>query len=337
MNPTDFKATIDRAKSLGLIRAPGQVKPVKLTGSEAAAINGVRITFMQITPDMARQWLAANLNNRHMRESTVVAYERDMRNGDWLLNHQGIAFDDAGVLIDGQHRLEALTRSGRTLTMLVSHGWPKKQTSQRNTTMDTVDRGLNRSVADQLGLQHGMTDARYAVSYAAVIAKLCSGQSKSIRMSTGLTLGVIGEFPAGLKFAVEHRNNLQGLRTSSVLGAVALSYELHPKKVAEFYDTLVTGIGLNKQHPVLHVRNWLTVGEGSSYTSGSAHFYAGCVVLNHIERFCKNETAEQICTSQAGLEYFAKALEPKIEAVKKLLMDLATTTKGQVSPVDSAT
>ena len=40
---------------------------------------------------------------------------RDMKAGHWRLTHQGIAFDPAGVLIDGQHRLWAIVESDTTL------------------------------------------------------------------------------------------------------------------------------------------------------------------------------------------------------------------------------
>jgi hypothetical protein len=323
MLTSEIKALVERGKKLGLIHtprtSPSKQSIHKVTGHEAAAMDGVRVSFMCITPDLAKSWLECNQGNRHLRRSVVTAYERDMRNGDWLLNHQGIAFDSTGRLIDGQHRLQAICNAGVTVTMLVSTGWPQRQSSARNTTMDTFDRGLNRSVADQLGLQHGMTDARYAVSYATVVAKLCRGLQQSLKMSTALTLAVCEQFSDGLKFSVENRNNLQGLRTCGVLGAVAFSFAVFPHKVPEFYEALVSGAGLGKNHPVLPLRNWLTVGEGAKYITGSAHFYQASVVLNHIQRFCLDQTAEQICTSQDGLAYFTKCQNGKVEAVNKLL------------------
>ena len=316
-----IRELVARGKSLGLIHSPGErrnAETVSFPAADAEGIKNIKVSFVQVSPMLAQQYLERNTSNRKMRESVVLSYLRDIQNGDWLLNHQGIAFDEAGTLIDGQHRLEAIARSRKCVTLLVSTGWPTRVASSRNTTMDTVDRGLNRTIADQLGLQHGITDARYAAGYATVIAKLCLGSSKSIKMTTGLALGVMEHFRDGLKFAVEHRNNLQGLRTVGTIGAMAFAYAVHPKRVAAFNEALVSGSGLTKTNPILHVRNWLTVGEGAKYITGSYHFYQASVVLNHIQRWVEGKTAEQICTSQEGWTFFCDKQEVKVAFVKSL-------------------
>lgn len=42
-----------------------------------------------------------------------------MRRGDWLVTHQGIAFDTRGVLVDGQHRLGAVVEADVTVKIAV--------------------------------------------------------------------------------------------------------------------------------------------------------------------------------------------------------------------------
>src|SRR5438046_2404287 len=56
----------------------------------------------------AEQWLAANTANRPLSRSTVRGFADAMRSGEWLVTHQGVAFDTDGVLVDGQHRLAAI-------------------------------------------------------------------------------------------------------------------------------------------------------------------------------------------------------------------------------------
>src|SRR3954468_19408819 len=51
----------------------------------------IRGAFEEIDPAIAKRYLARNLANRHLRESTVRAFEIDMRAGNWVPTHQGIA------------------------------------------------------------------------------------------------------------------------------------------------------------------------------------------------------------------------------------------------------
>jgi hypothetical protein len=111
------------------------------------------IKWEEITPKKAAAYLEKNATNRTLRGPTVAAYEADMKAGNWIPTHQGIAFNDRDELIDGQHRLTAVVRSGATVRMLVTRGLPAL--TGENHTMDAVDRGAARSISDQLKLQHG--------------------------------------------------------------------------------------------------------------------------------------------------------------------------------------
>lgn len=82
---------------------------------------------------MAEEWLStANVKNRKLRVRTVDAFAADMRRGKWHTTHQGIAFDEAGNLLDGQHRLAAIVKSGCTIEILVTTGIPKSSGGGRD-------------------------------------------------------------------------------------------------------------------------------------------------------------------------------------------------------------
>jgi hypothetical protein len=57
-----------------------------------------------ITPSRAAELLAANTTNRPLSRPVVRGFAEAMRRDEWLVTHQGIAFDVNGVLVDGQHR-----------------------------------------------------------------------------------------------------------------------------------------------------------------------------------------------------------------------------------------
>lgn len=82
----------------------------------------IQTQVVSVTPALAEKILEKNTFNRNVSSAVVRKYAADMSAGKWTLNHQGIAFDRDGTLIDGQHRLMAIIQSGATILMLVTHG-----------------------------------------------------------------------------------------------------------------------------------------------------------------------------------------------------------------------
>ena len=111
-----------------------------------------------ITPEWAIDILENhNPYNRKLSENTVQAYAADMRNGRWVLNHQGLAFDTNKNLCDGQHRLWAVVFSGKTIESLVTYDIPVSENKNgiELNSMDTIDRGRFRQTGQQMQL-HGI-------------------------------------------------------------------------------------------------------------------------------------------------------------------------------------
>lgn len=81
-----------------------------------------RLSFMQVTPEIAKRWLTRNPRNRVARPATVARYARDMAAGKWHLDGSPIRFDATGTLLDGQHRLAAIIESEATIITAVNQG-----------------------------------------------------------------------------------------------------------------------------------------------------------------------------------------------------------------------
>lgn len=102
-----------------------------------------------ITPELARQWLAeCNVHNRSVRDDVVDAYARDMASGAWQLTGEAIKFAPDGALLDGQHRLAAIIKSGRVVTMLVVRGIAAS-------SQFVMDTGAKRTASDAIALNGG--------------------------------------------------------------------------------------------------------------------------------------------------------------------------------------
>lgn len=66
-----------------------------------------------MTPEWAHEILKnQNKSNRPVKNTAVAKLLKAIENGEWKLTHQGIAFDWHGNLVDGQHRLIAIAKSG---------------------------------------------------------------------------------------------------------------------------------------------------------------------------------------------------------------------------------
>jgi hypothetical protein len=114
-----------------------------------------KVWFENITPERAA-WLLSRRSsltfggglettgNRNLNFTRVEQYVREMRGGEegtyWRTTHQGIALDESGNLIDGQHRLWAIILSGLPQVMLVADGVPAA-------TFYLLDQGLARSAS----------------------------------------------------------------------------------------------------------------------------------------------------------------------------------------------
>jgi hypothetical protein len=77
---------------------------------------------IMVTPEKAKLWLQKNIKNRTLRHWHIDDLAREMSEGLWSLNGQTISFSTDGALLDGQHRLLAVIKSGVTVPMSVAFG-----------------------------------------------------------------------------------------------------------------------------------------------------------------------------------------------------------------------
>jgi len=73
----------------------------------------------KITPKLADKYLKINTKNRAISKSQLGFLIREIETGNWLLNGSPIVFGTSGKLLDGQHRLTAISKTEKTQEMLV--------------------------------------------------------------------------------------------------------------------------------------------------------------------------------------------------------------------------
>jgi hypothetical protein len=254
----ELKSAVIKARASGLLFGKPTVAKPSTSAAELKGekISGIRCEFIQVTPDIAQSWLKANHKNRALREDQVKTYARDMASDNWLITHQGIAFNDKDELIDGQHRLSALIRANKTVLMLVTFGLPSKLLGKKVTTRDAVDRGAIRTIADQLSLEHDLKDANNVTGVCAALARIWS--SRRVRkISVSQTLEIFALYKESVTFVVNNRSKIGALKSKGVLGAVAFAHAVEKEKVEQLFRQLATGENLSGDNPILQLRNFL--------------------------------------------------------------------------------
>lgn len=131
---------------------------------------------IHVTPELAAEWLTKNKpgeTNRPLRKPYVRELRRDLEEGRWDDNtHQGIAFDPAGHLIDGQHRLTAISEAGIPVWMWVSFNVPAS-------TFKVIDQHLKRTGGQILAMSGVTKDAPRLVAMARAILSVVHGHAKA--------------------------------------------------------------------------------------------------------------------------------------------------------------
>ena len=106
----------------------------------------VRSRVQTITPERGLGVAGGEYHDRPVSKAVVRSFAQAMRRGEWMVTHQGIAFDTRGVLVDGQHRLAAIIEADRPVELTVF-------TEVGEGTFDVLDAGKRRSAADVLAIE----------------------------------------------------------------------------------------------------------------------------------------------------------------------------------------
>lgn len=122
------------------------------------------VTVEKITPAIASEWLEHNLpTNRAITQRHVERLLKDLEKGLWKMDGHPYRFDKDGNLLDGQHRLLAISKSGKTVMGVVVRGLERD-------AFYSMDTGRKRSTGDTLHIA-GETNASLLAGGLMVIAQ----------------------------------------------------------------------------------------------------------------------------------------------------------------------
>lgn len=213
---------------------------------------------IQVTPQLAQLWLERNSGNRNLRSPHVAKLARSMELGEFQFVADPIRIAASGRLLDGQHRLAAVVRSGLPQTMLVVSGLDED-------SQQYMDIGKLRTPADAVKLE--FPDKKYADKWSAIARLLIQWDAAGmpteiLKPATPEIIQYIRDHDAELERAVDAGNAVRrGIRTGcsvAVAGTVFYLAEQRDATLAhDFWRRLSTGAGIEIGEPVYALRTAL--------------------------------------------------------------------------------
>lgn len=225
------------------------------------------MSYELITPEVAQELKHNMRNNRKISEGTVIAYMNDIKNGQWdTSTSNAIAIDEDGKMIDGQHRCEAIIRTGAAMPMWIC----------RNVSRNGIyDNNRKRSTSDQIQITCPELENIYKnTRYISIVRAILVG-NRDRRTVTPREV---------IRFTKKHKKDLDGfffnISQQSVkkisiavvhLGMfTAYMSGVSMENLSEFYDILCTGMSTQEHaFPVIAYRNYLLTVSSTPFTTNT--------------------------------------------------------------------
>lgn len=208
-----------------------------------------------ITPGEAQQILEGNTNNRRLSSQKIEDYGNQLKRGIWQVNGESVKIDERGYLLDGQHRLWAIVKSGIPMTTFVVRNLPSE-------TFVTIDAGKTRTIADYLKID-GFKEVNHNILAASCrIAGSFDVKTGIYKATTKKVLPTDAIYfcnlHAGLIESVKFSERMKKVTSQSVAAGCHYIFSVvDPESAHTFFEAVATGEALSQGNPALTVRNRL--------------------------------------------------------------------------------
>lgn len=191
-----------------------------------------------VTPGLAVALLELNTKNRNISERNIRMHQDTLQRGEHPLTHQGMAVDWNDALVDGQHRLLAIIRSGVTMQCMISFGVDPKERK-------FPDMGKKRSPGDSISLSTDDSPVLRA-SMARIVLRAESGIDRPDQLM------VVERAQRMIDSEDAEQSIRMGWKMSNVCEPSAAAaahywintYSPNAARIEEFFEYLPTGEGL---------------------------------------------------------------------------------------------
>lgn len=255
----------------------------------------VAAQWTEVTAEFAARALESlNTQNRRPRESSIKRIARSMERGSFRITHQAIAFDESGILIDGQHRLEAIVRTGKPQWMLVVTGL-------KPMTREVTDTGTARTPADQLRICGGEERASLVSKILSALRRAVTAERSKCDYSELVEFRK--PFENGIQWAIANVGAAGKWTSAPVVAALVFAHKRHPDLVNKIYYELETG-ACAPGDIVMHFRDLLLQSNLMGEKWSGEVFAKMLTVIWHRARGTKSN---RIFATKEAFAYFEKA------------------------------
>ena len=212
-------------------------------------MNQQNVTVQEITPAMAQRYLEQSRENRPLSVRTVRELSQAIHNDEWQLNGEAIKFDEHGNLIDGQHRMNAIIQSNRSIKTYVCRNLPSD-------SFKTIDTGKKRNNADTLGLL-GFSNPTVLAATCRFVLNFQVNQLKSNEIVTNIRMEQFINDNPDIMTSVDFVKTVkaEGLVPLSIAGGLHFLMNKCDEDEAElFFRDLAKGSMLAASDPVFLLR-----------------------------------------------------------------------------------
>ena len=215
-----------------------------------------RFSRVKVTPAIAQKWLKEKnyADNRPISKSWVDYLARQMEKGLWQENGEPLIFDLDDQLLDGQHRLAAIVKSGITITFDIRRGVATE-------SFTTIDQGRGRTAGQVFGML-GIKNSRAAASVCRLVYNWeTTGAPFVGRRISPDEINLVWEvyeqeITSALEMAIPLKKSVPA--PASILGFCAFLFaKASKKKASAFFATLGGGVAEDARDPALVLRNRL--------------------------------------------------------------------------------
>lgn len=222
----------------------------------------MNIRVETITPEIARQYLDMNKENRPVRRMRVDSYAQQMARGQWLPTGDPIRFNSEGRLLDGQHRLHAVIQANATLDMIVIRDVP-------TAAFKVLDSGYARTVGNAIGFNLKNSTTMVAASRLLWVIEVGGDPRRQVDMLTPSRVDLADyylshekEMTASVHFAQQMTTMFSnGTNKSAWSAFMQLAWRINEDWAYEFHSRVHTGLDLGLGDARYVLRNLLIRGE----------------------------------------------------------------------------
>lgn len=221
--------------------------------------NNYSVKIINVTPEMAQAFINSNKRNRKISEHRVTKYAKDMERGMWSPATMLIV-DEDGSMVDANHRMMAVIKSGRTVPMVIFKGLEKKY-------IPMIDTGRPRTAGDMLAFLEEMDGISSLRNKSVIVRWILRYKHNAISETKGFTdIGYddIANFMLENKDGVEQAmKDFSSIRSMAVLSAGAAMFLIrdgnkeHKNRVDDFIRRIAEGENIKKGDPEFAAREAL--------------------------------------------------------------------------------